>query len=143
MEEIWVMELKIKKLIKKRIVASIIFFVTSSLSLLFIVLFILSNYKNITLQNISWVVIMGFAFLILLANGFTNLKDKQQDVLIDNVLSYETKYTDEELKLKAKMLKEDRRFKEVENNLNNSDDTTEMIQQIEENNLGENGTNNN
>ncbi len=129
------MELKIKKLIKKRIVASVIFFITSLLSLFFILLFGWSNYKNITLQNISWVVIMGFAFFILLVNGFTNLKDKEQEVLVDNVLSYEPKYTDEELKSKAKTLKEDRRFKEIKNNLNNENDTTQIIQQIEDNNL--------
>lgn len=137
MEENWVMELKIKKIIKKRIAASIIFFISSILSLFFILLFVWSNYKNINFGNISWTVIMVFAFLILLVNAISNLKNKEQVIIEDDVISYETKYTDEELKEKAKTLKEGRRFKEIENNLDNENDTTQIIQQLEENNLGE------
>lgn len=102
-----VMELKIKKLIKKRVVASVIFFISSILALLFILLFVWSNYKIINFQNISWMVIMSAAFIILLVNGFSNLKDKEQEVIVEDVLSYKILYTDEELKSKAINLSDD------------------------------------
>jgi len=134
------MELKIKKMIKKSRGGAIFFFIISLLTLAFIVLYTLDNLKSINTNFIVWIVIMVFIFLVLLLTAISKLKQKEQITIIDDVISYEPLYTEEELKEKSRGLKGTQQFKDIKNNFNIDD--SQIINKIEDNNLGANNGNN-